>query len=132
MRYRKKIVKLPRGMVEGSIVGVAGDGDKQYKVLRIVYDANGNVDDVHISTGWAEALCNIYMLRNGNHYQSMLYPENFIYVAIGECDICGSIFPDSCSYFDRGTPSGMVCVSCNRYQNDIYTGRICDENYRET
>jgi len=113
MRYAKKIVKLPEGMVVGSEIGISGEGDATFTITGIDRDAEGNVVDVHQSSGWREPLCKLYLLHGLTHCAAALKQENWIAVQIGECDVCGTKFADSCVYHqDPDKPESMVCPEC--------------------
>lgn len=113
MRYNKKKVKLPPDMVVGSEVYVAGNGDDIQTITAIDRDAEGDVTDVHLSGGWREPLCKIVLSR-ASFEESFEDPSAYIYVAIGECDVCGSKFPDSCVYVSNpDKPDSMVCSECD-------------------
>jgi len=113
MRYAKKIVKLPEGMVVGSEIGICGEGDEVFTITSIDRDAEGNVVDVNQSSGWREPLCKLYMLRGQTHCNASAKPENWIDVQIGECDVCGAKFADSCVYnSDPDKPESMICLKC--------------------
>lgn len=111
MRYAEKRVKLPKGMRVGSKVGVVGEGHETFTIVGITR-VGERVTEVHISSGWREPLCKIYLLKNGSHSESMADKNNWIDVAIGECDVCGKPFPDSCAYgHDKGVDE-MLCIPC--------------------
>jgi hypothetical protein len=101
-------------MVVGAEVGVVGEGDDIYTITDITYH-NGEVIDVHLSSLWREPLSKIYLLRGRDHYIAAQDPTSWITVAIGECDMCGKKFPDSCVYYtpDGGDANSMICKACH-------------------
>jgi hypothetical protein len=113
MRYTKKIVRLPADMQVGSEVGVIGDGDEIYTITDIVRQ-DGEVVDVCLSHGFREPLCKIYLLRGRDHSEAIQDQTSFPDVAIGECDVCGKKFPDSCAYHTTDKEGSMVCQDCHK------------------
>jgi hypothetical protein len=115
MKYPKKIVKLPADMVVGSEIGIVGEGWDDFTITGIDKDASGDVTGVHISSGWREPLCKIYLLRGRNHAVAAEDPTSWIDVQIGECDICGKKFKDCCVYhYDKDdNKESMVCTDCH-------------------
>lgn len=101
-------------MVVGAEVGVVGEGDDTYTITEIEY-YNGEVIHVHLSCIWREPLSKIYLLRGRDHYTAIQDPTSWIQVAIGECDICGKKFPDSCVFYtpDGGDANSMICLTCH-------------------
>ena len=118
MRFKKKVVKLPPDMAVGSEIGIVGEGCDTFIITGISKDASGDVVDVHNSSGWREPLCKIYMLRGRSHQAAYEDPTSWIDAAIGECDVCGKKFPDSCVYgSDKDNPLSMICKNCfNTYE----------------
>lgn len=82
MRYAKKRVKLPTDMRIGSKIGVVGDGSDTYEIEAIIRDGDGDVVDIHISSGWREPLSKIYLLRGRDHFTASQDQSSWIDVAI--------------------------------------------------
>jgi hypothetical protein len=114
MRYPNKIVKIPIDLAVGAKVGVSGEGNDTYTITGIEY-SNGMVAHVQLSCMCREPLCKIYLLRGRDHIKAMQDPTSWIEVVIGECDICGKKFPDSCVYHrpDGGDANSMICTKCH-------------------
>lgn len=105
MRYSHKKIQFPEGLKVGSEIGVLGEGLETFTVQEITDDQG-----IILNTGCREPLFKIYLLKNGNHRESMDDPSNWIEVAIGECDNCGAIFNGSCTIF---THMGRdLCTGC--------------------
>ena len=129
MLYKKKRVKLPPDMVVGSQVGIVGEGYDTQFITAIERDEEGNVTEVHLSGGCREPLSKIYLCRQHNSLSSDLdslsdskdtmqtsYDDRtgWIKTSIGECDMCGRQFPDSCVYeSDPNKPGSMICLECS-------------------
>jgi hypothetical protein len=118
-RYPKmKILHEPEGLVVGAEVGVVGDGHETYKIWQIDRDEDGQLDHVYLDSGWREPLCKIYVLDGRSHQAAWNDPTSWIGVAIGECDICGKTFPDSCAYHaDENDRNVMICQDCFKKGN---------------
>jgi len=115
MRYKSKQVTIPPDMIVGSEVGIVGEGWDIQTIEQIDRDANGVVTDIHLSAGWRESLCKICLIRDGNFSKSWEDPSCWIQVAIGECDVCGKKFPDSCVYHSApDNPESMICRECHK------------------
>ena len=113
MRYETKKVKVPADLCVGAEIGISGEGWETFTVTGIDRNEDGSVDRVHNSGGWSEPLCKIYLLRGRSHPVAMTDPTSWIDVAIGECDVCGTTFPDSCIYHhEPEDKTGMICSEC--------------------
>jgi len=115
MLYKQKRVKLPKGMKIGSQVGILGDGESYQTITDIIYSDDGHVQHVVLSNGWREPLAKIYLI-NPRRRPSACFADRrcWIDVAIGECDICGEPFSDSCQYHQpEDNSGGMICPTCH-------------------
>ena len=120
MRYKNKQVSIPQDMIVGSEVGILGEGMDTQIIEQIVRCACGVVTDIHLSGGWREPLCKICLIRDGDFAKSWEDPTCWIQVAIGECDICGKKFPDSCIYHSSpDKPDSMICQTCHKASEHI-------------
>lgn len=105
MRYSQRKVKFPDGLTVGSEIGVLGEGLETFTVQEITEDQG-----IILNTGCREPLFKIYLLKNGNHRESMDNPLNWIEVSTGECDNCGAIFNGADTIF---THKGRdLCTGC--------------------
>lgn len=109
-KFKYKYVKVPKGMKIGSKVLVVGEGFDKFTILDIVYhNITKQVDKIILDSGWNEPLSKIFL-----YTKNMFLEENRIFVAIGECDVCGKTFPDSCVYKTIPTiKDSMICIDCD-------------------
>jgi hypothetical protein len=114
MRYKKKIVNLPAGFEVGAEIGISGEGHEDFTITGIDRNENGDVIAVHNSSGWREPLSKIYLLRGRSHWDAINDPTSWVDVRIGECDVCGTPFPDSCVWWNDLGPDSMVCRDCHK------------------
>ena len=120
MMYKTKKVKAPADLCVGAEIGISGEGWETFTVTGIDLNADGSVESVHNSSGWNEPLCKIYLLRGRSHPVAMTDPTSWIQVAIGECDVCGTTFPDSCVYhYEPEDKTGMICPECWRKTHPV-------------
>ena len=110
MMYRQKKVIPPKGLRIGAEVGVHGEGLESFRIVKIVYYKDGEINWVELDCGWYEPLSKIYLLNGKSHFKASIDPKCHFKVAIGECDKCGFEFPDSCVYYPEGEK--IICVNC--------------------
>ena len=114
MLYEKKIVKVPPGFKIGADVYITGEGDEVYQIEDILKNAEGEVVDIVSSSGYREPLCKYCLVDPRGYCDSWNNEDNQIHVAIGECDVCGKTFPDSCMYHkNEDDEKSMVCQKCH-------------------
>ena len=114
MRYTEKRVKMPEGFVVGAEVGIVGEGSDTQTIIKVLTDIDGKPCDIVLSGGWRESLSKLFLIKNDDFAASVANRENWIEVAIGECDICGKTFPDSCVYHSKkGVEGSMICKDCH-------------------
>jgi hypothetical protein len=113
MRYAKKTVKAPPDLKVGAEIGIIGEANDVFVIAEIRHRADGVISDVVIKNWSREPLSHIYLLRGRSHEAAWSDKTSWIKVAIGECDICKSQFPDSCVYeSDPKIPNSMICQKC--------------------
>jgi len=123
MHYKNKQVSIPPDMIVGSEVGILGEGLDTQTIEQIDRNENGMVTDIHLSAGWREPLSKICLIRDGDFAKSWEDPTCWIQVAIGECDICGKKFPDSCIYHSNpDKPDSMICQECYKTHKNLTDG----------
>jgi hypothetical protein len=116
--YSEKRVKLPAGFEVGSKIYILGEGSEVFVVQRIVQNSKGNIVRVEHDGGFNEPLSKLCLIRPEQGFKSTHDKNNWIQTEIGECDICKTIFPDSCVYY-ADKPNSMVCKSCYEGKNGV-------------
>lgn len=129
MLYKKKRVKLPPDMMVGSQVGIVGEGHDTQFITAIERDEEGDVTEVRLSGGCREPLSKIYLCRYGTSGDDLQisYDDRtgWIETSIGECDVCGRQFPDSCVYeSDPNKPGSTICLECSEKPFCEATGQM--------
>lgn len=129
MLYKKKRVKLPPDMVVGSRVGIVGEGHDTQLITAIEWDEEGNITEVRLSGGCREPLSKIYLCRSGTSKDALRrsYDDRtcWIKTSIGECDVCGRQFPDSCVYESNpNKPGSTICLECSEKPFREATGQV--------
>jgi len=116
-------------MKVGSEIGIVGEGDDISTVSGIHKREDGTVFDVSNSSGWREPLCKMYLLRGRYHNEARKDPTSWIQVAVGECDMCGVKFPDSCIYHGGGKGSDvMICNMCYKDKGEEITDLAIEQS----
>lgn len=102
MMYARRKVKLPEWFKVGAEVHCIGEGDDLLTILKVCKNAVGDVTGAVLDHGCFESLSKIY------------HPitEERIYVAVGHCDLCKEIFPDS--HVRHDIDGKNICNPCYR------------------
>ena len=126
MLYEKKIVKVPLGFKIGANVYISGEGDEVFQIEAISKNTEGEVVEIVSSSGCREALCKYCLVDSRGYNASWDNEDNQIFVSIGECDVCGKTFPDSCVFHrNEDDEKSMVCPEChNKKTKKKRKGRI--------
>ncbi len=118
-RYAHKYTALPEGMKVGAEVYCVGEGDEVLTIDEITYSpVTKMATKILLSHGCYEPISKVF-LNQGDFEKSWNDLTNWAFVAVGECDVCETTFPDSCAYHTRpDDKDSMVCNSCwEREQN---------------
>lgn len=92
----------------GVEVNICGEGSDIFEIFSVVKDKSGDIVKVlFVDYPWREPLSKISLASSNK--------TKYIDVAIGECDICGEKFGDSCCYSSKeGDPKSMICSKCQK------------------
>lgn len=107
MIYPHYYSKMPRSMQVGSKVGVVGEGETTFIIKEIAFDfTTKNVkkiflEDENGNNPGREPLSKIYLKNTGE----------FVFCAIGECDICHAPITDS-DTFVTTLKNNVLCSVC--------------------